>query len=121
MAEGLLRDRHGDRFVVHSAGTEPGGVNPFAIKAMAEIGIDISSHTSDHVDAYTDEPLETVVTVCDSAREACPYLPALKRNIHKSFPDPSAVQGSEDEKLEAFRVVRDQIATWLDEEFGLED
>ncbi len=118
MAEGLLRARYGDRFRVLSAGTEPGGVNPFAIKAMAEVDIDISGHTSDHVDEYVSEPLEYVVTVCDSAKEACPYVPALKKNIHKSFPDPSAATGSDEDKLAAFRTVRDQIATWLDEEFG---
>lgn len=118
MAEGLLRARYGDRYVTLSAGTEPGGVNPFAIKAMAELDIDISDHTSDHVDAHANKSLDYVVTVCDSALEACPYVPALKKNIHMSFSDPSAVVGSDEEKLAAFRTVRDQIASWLATEFG---
>ena len=118
MAEGLLRARYGDRYRALSAGTEPGGVNPFAAEVMREVGIDLSGHTSDHVDAFAGEPLDYVVTVCDSAREACPYIPALKQNVHQSFPDPSSVQGSADEKRAAFRTVRDQIAAWLDATFG---
>jgi arsenate reductase len=118
MAEGLLRDRYGDRFDVFSAGTQPSGVNPFAVKAMDEIGIDLSGHTSDAVDTYTDRPLDVVVTVCDDAAENCPYVPARQRNVHRSFPDPSAVEGSDADKLAAFRRVRDDIATWIDETFG---
>lgn len=118
MAEGLLRDRYGDRYRSLSAGTAPGGVNPFAVEVMRELGIDLSAHTSDHVDAYADEPLDIVVTVCDSAREACPYIPARKANLHHSFPDPSAATGTDDEKRAAFRSVRDAIAGWIDETFG---
>ena len=114
MAEGLLRARYGDRYRALSAGTAPGGVNPFAVAAMDELGIDLSSHTSDHVDAFTGEALDYVVTVCDSAREACPYIPARKQNLHESFPDPSAAEGSNAEKLAVFRTIRDQIADWLD-------
>lgn len=121
MAEGLLRARYGDRFRSLSAGTAPGGVNPFAIEVMRELGIDLSSHTSDHMDAFTDEDLDIVVTVCDSAREACPYIPARKANLHHSFPDPSAATGSDDDKRAAFRSVRDQIAVWMEETFGAAD
>lgn len=121
MAEGLLRARYGDRFRSLSAGTAPGGVNPFAIEVMRELGIDLSSHTSDHVDAFTDEDLDIVVTVCDSAREVCPYIPARKANLHHSFPDPSAATGSDDDKRAAFRSVRDQIAVWMEETFGAAD
>ncbi|NNF57221.1 MAG: arsenate reductase ArsC [Rhodothermaceae bacterium] len=120
MAEGLLRARYGDRYRALSAGTAPGGVNPFAVAAMRELGIDLSGHTSDHVEAFADEALDYVVTVCDSAREACPYIPARKRNLHESFPDPSAVEGSDDEKLAAFRTVRDKIGEWIDTTFGQE-
>ena len=118
MAEGLLRARYGDRYRALSAGTAPGGVNPFAAEVMRELGIDLSGHTSDHVDAFADEALDYVVTVCDSAREACPYIPARKQNLHESFPDPSAAEGSDAEKLAVFRQVRDQIASWLDTTFG---
>ncbi len=117
MAEGLLRARHGDRYQSLSAGTAPGGVNPFAIEAMQELDIDISGHYSKHVDAIAGQSLDYVVTVCDSAREACPYIPAERQNIHMSFPDPSASEGTDAEKLAAFRMVRDAIATWIDATF----
>lgn len=121
MAEGLLRARYGDRYRALSAGTAPGGVHPFAVEAMREVGIDLSGHTSDHVDAFTGEPLDYVVTVCDSAREACPYVPARKANLHRGFPDPAAVRGTDAEKLAAFRTVRDGISAWLEEAFGRAD
>ena len=95
MAEGLLRSRYGDRYEVHSAGTNPGGVNPFAVAVMGEVGIDISEHTSDSIDAYDDTPLDIVVTVCDDAAENCPYLPARKHNLHRGFEDPSVVRGTD--------------------------
>ncbi len=121
MAEGLLRDRHGDRYEVLSAGTNPGGVNPFAVEVMAEIGIDLSGHTSDSVDDYDDTPLDVVVTVCDDAAENCPYIPARKKNLHRGFEDPSDVTGTDDEKRAAFRRVRDELAEWIDETFGTDD
>ena len=121
MAEGLLRARYGDRYRSLSAGTEPGGVNPFAVEAMRELGIDISRHRSEHVDAYINQPQDYIVTVCDSAKEACPYIPATRQNIHMNFPDPSAAVGSDEEKLNAFRTVRDAIAEWIDATFGLRE
>lgn len=113
MAEGLLRARGGDRFEVCSAGTEPRGVNPLAARVMQEIDIDLSDHRSEHVDRYLDPPPDVVVTVCDSAREACPYLPAREQAIHRSFEDPSAATGTEEERLAVFRRVRDEIGDWL--------
>ena len=121
MAEGLLRDRYGDRYEVMSAGTEPGGVNPFAVEVMDEIGIDLSGHTSDPVYAYTDRPLHIVVTVCDDAAEHCPYISAEKENLHQGFDDPSAVTGSDEEKRAAFRRIRDELAEWIDATFGAEE
>ena len=118
MAEGLLRARHGDRYEALSAGTEPSRVHPLAVEAMREIGVDLTGHRSEHVDAYAARPLDHVATVCDSAREACPYVPARKRNLHHSFPDPSAAGGTESERLDAFRRVRDEIADWLDSTFA---
>ena len=118
MAEGLLRAHYGHRYEVYSAGTQPSGVNPLAIEAMNDLGIDLSGHRSDHVDAYADTPMDYVVTVCDSARESCPFIPALQQNIHHRFEDPSAVNGADAEKLAAFRRIRDEIHTWLDETFG---
>ncbi len=118
MAEGLLRAYYGDHYEVYSAGTQPSGVNPFATQAMEDLGIDLSGHRSDHVDAYADTPMDYVVTVCDSARESCPYIPARQQNIHRRFEDPSAVTGADAEKLAAVRRIRDEIRTWLDEAFG---
>ena len=118
MAEGLLRAQYGDRYAVYSAGTQPSGVNPFAVAAMRDLGIDLSDHRSEHIDQFAVTPMDYVVTVCDSARESCPYLPAKQQNIHHSFEDPSAVDGTDAEKLAAFRRIRDEIKVWLDGTFG---
>ena len=118
MAEGYLRDRYGDRYQAYSAGTEKTHVRPLAIAAMQEIGIDISGHTSKTIDDLADIEKDYVVTVCDDAREACPVVRAREMVIHKSFSDPSAAEGTEDEQLAVFRSVRDQIAAWIDASFG---
>jgi arsenate reductase (thioredoxin) len=117
MVEGLLRALRGDRYDVHSAGTEPAGVHPCAVKAMADIGIDIKNHRSKNVDEYKNEMFDYVITVCDTAREACPFFPGGEKNIHHSFRDPSTTTGDEDEMMESFRDVRDQTARWIEEEF----
>ena len=109
MAEGLLRHLAGERYEVFSAGTQATRVNPLAIKAMAEKGIDISQHTSDHIDNYMGLEFDYVVTVCDNANESCPYFPANKTKWHWSFEDPSAATGTEEERLAKFRAIRDQI------------
>jgi arsenate reductase len=109
MAEGIIRDAFGSEYDVFSAGTEPSIVRPEAIEAMAEIGIDISHHRSKSVDEFDGREIDYVLTVCDNARENCPYFPARTRLIHRAFEDPAAVSGDESERLEAFRRVRDQI------------
>jgi arsenate reductase len=113
MAEGLLRHDAGDRFEVESAGTKPGHVRPEAIQAMGEIGIDISSHRSKHVDEFRNQSFDYVLTVCDNANETCPIYPGQTNRIHKNFEDPAAVRGSDDERLASFRRVRDQIREYL--------
>jgi len=113
MAEGLLRHMAGDRYEVFSAGTRPVGLNPNAVKAMSELGIDISSHRSKSVDEFTGQPFDCVITVCDSANEACPIFPGAGERLHHSFQDPAALPA--DQQLEAFRKVRDEIASWLEE------
>lgn len=115
MAEGLLRQMAGARFEVHSAGTKPGVVRPEAIKAMAEVGIDISGHRSKHVDELAGLSFDYVLTVCDHANEVCPVYPAGTRRVHRSFEDPAAVTGSEEERVAAFRRVRDELAGYLRE------
>jgi arsenate reductase len=109
MAEGLLRQLAGDRFEVMSAGTEATRVRPLAVRAMDEIGVDISRQESKTLDRYLDEPFDYVITVCDAANEACPFFPGAANRLHWSFEDPSRVEGSEEERLAVFRSVRDRI------------
>jgi arsenate reductase (thioredoxin) len=109
MAEGLLRRLAGDRFEVVSAGTKPDHVKPEAIAVMKEIGIDLSGHTSKHVDRFAGESFDYVLTVCDNAKESCPIFPGHGNRIHKSFEDPAAFEGPEQERLAMFRRVRDEI------------
>lgn len=109
MAEGLLRTKAGERFEVASAGTDATHVRPLAVKAMAEIGIDLSRHTSKTLDQFVQQPWDFVVTVCDSANEACPIFPAAATRLHWSFPDPSQAVGDDEQRLAVFRRVRDQI------------
>lgn len=109
MGEGLFRAEGGDAFEVFSAGTKPSSVRPEAIAVMREIGIDISGQRSKSVDEFVRQPFDVVLTVCDNARESCPVFPARTQTIHWSFEDPAAVQGSEIERLAAFRRIRDQI------------
>lgn len=122
MAEGWLRRLGGDRFDAHSAGTEATRVRPLAIRAMAEVGVDISRQESKALDRYVAQPWEFVITVCDRANEACPFFPGGKRRLHWSFPDPSRATGSEDEQLAVYRQVQDairaRVATFVDEVAG---
>jgi arsenate reductase len=119
MAEGLLRALAGERVEVFSAGSKPSQVNPYAIRAMARHGIDISGQRSKHLSEYLDQPFDFVITVCDQAAETCPIFPGKAQRIHWSFPDPAAAQGSEAEILAAFERVRDELevklGTWAAE------
>jgi arsenate reductase len=109
MAEGLLRRLGGDRFEVFSAGTEPSRVNPLAIEAMREVGIDISDHRSKSVDEFLGEEFDYVITVCDRANRNCPIFPGRTKRVHWSFDDPAKAEGDERERLAVFRRVRDEI------------
>ena len=116
MAEGLLRHLGNERFEVFSAGTEATLVRPMAIQAMAEQGIDISHQQSKELDRYLDEPFDDVITVCDTAAEACPVFPGATRRRHWSFEDPSKATGSEAEQLGVYRQVRDEIRSRIENE-----
>ena len=107
MAEGLLRNMAGDRFDVFSAGTERTYVQPLAIDAMREIGIDITAQTSKTLDELEGQTFDYVITVCDRANESCPILPGTTERIHWSFEDPTAATGTDEQRLRAFRTVRD--------------
>jgi len=109
MAEGLFRQAAGDRYEVFSAGTKPSMVRPEAIAVMHEIGIDISGHRSKSVDEFAGQELDLVITVCDNAKESCPIFPGATQRLHWPFDDPAAVAGSEEQRLAAFRSIRDQI------------
>jgi arsenate reductase len=109
MGEGLFRHEGRGAYEVESAGTKPSHIRPEAIAVMKEIGIDISSHRSKSVNEFERQSFDYVVTVCDNARDNCPVFPADSERIHWSFEDPAAVQGSEHQRLAAFRRIRDQI------------
>jgi arsenate reductase len=113
MVEGLLRNMAGDRFEVLSAGTKPSSVRPEAISAMRELGIDLSGHWSKPVAEFGGQPFDYVITVCDNAKESCPIFPGGGKRFHWSFADPATVQGTEDERLAAFRTIRDEIRAKL--------
>lgn len=109
MAEGLLRALGGRQFEPHSAGIVATAVRPLAIRAMAERGIDVSRQSSKALAVYDGQAFDAAVTVCDEAREACPFFPGAARQLHWSFDDPSAAQGSDEERLAVYRRVRDEI------------
>ena len=128
MAEGLLRAMYGDRYEAYSAGVEATAVDPRAVQAMSEIGIDISGQRSKSSQEFPDTVFELAATVCDRARQACPICstdielpartPRAREVIHRSFLDPAATKGSEEEKMQAFRRVRDEIKEWISQTFG---
>ena len=117
LSEGLVNALYGDKFTAYSAGTKPGVVNPFAVKALAEIGIDISKHYSKHAKEFVGKNIDIVLTVCDNAQEECPFFPHAKIILHHSFKDPSAKNGSDEDQLNAFRKTRDEIKDLLEKEF----
>lgn len=110
MAEGFLKAAAGDIFDIQSAGSKPAGyVHPLAIQVMKEVGIDISTHRSKHLDEFLKQPIETVVTVCGNADQACPMFPGQVNRHHWPFNDPAKAEGTEKEQLLIFRQVRDEI------------
>ena len=117
MAEGLLNHITQNKYEISSAGTKPSIVRPEAIKALAEIGIDISNNRSKSVDEFTDQEIDFVLTVCDNANENCPYFPAKTKLIHHSFEDPADAEGDEKTRLNAFRKIRDEIREYFENDF----
>jgi arsenate reductase len=115
IAEGLVNSLYSEKYKAFSAGTEPTRINPFAIKVMAEIGIDISKQGSKSLEEFINQDLDWVITVCDNANENCPFFPGGKKRIHKGFKDPTAITGNDIEKLTAFRTARDEILGWIKE------
>lgn len=116
MAEGYLRHIAGDKFEALSAGIEPKGLNPLAVEAMQEIGIDISQQTSKDVKEFLGQGIPYVITVCDNAKQRCPIFPRTYKFLNWSFDDPAEATGSHDEKLSVFRRVRDEITQRIKQE-----
>lgn len=112
IAHGYLQNFAGDKAMVYSAGVETHGVNPRAIQTMAADGIDISSHTSNNVNEYTDLAFDFIITVCDNAKERCPYFPSDAKKFHHNFPDPAKATGTESEIMQSFEEVRDMIKNY---------
>ena len=115
MAEGWLRHLGGERFTAYSAGIEPTTVNPFTIKVMAEAGVDVSGHLAKNVVLFAEKEFSYVVTVCGGAREVCPVFPGRAKRMHWELEDPAAATGSEEEKMQVFRTIRDKIKGLVEE------
>ena len=117
MSEGYLRHFAGDKANVYSAGIAVHGLNPKAVAVMKEDGIDISAHTSNHIDEYGDIEFDVVITVCDHAQETCPVYPATKMKLHHNFPDPAKASGTPEEIMEQFRhagrLIREYCYTFV--------
>jgi arsenate reductase len=118
MAEGLLRHMYGDSYEASSGGTSPTKVQPHAVQAMKEIGIDISGQRAEDIRSFDGRRFDYVVTLCDRARGTCPFFAGAREYIHQGFEDPAAYAGSDEESLAAFRRVRDQIREWIEARFG---
>lgn len=115
MAEGWTNFLHAGRIAAFSAGTEPGTVNPRAVKVMAEAGVDLSGHRAKHLKEFLGQPFDYVVTLCDNAQAVCPVFPGAGRTVHAGFPDPAQASGTPEEVLEEFRRVRDQLREFVAE------
>ena len=116
MAEGYMNAHYGDRYEAFSAGTAPGTLNPHAVRAMAEIGIDISGHRSKDLGEFDEQEMDYLVAVCEGG--ICPLFPWAKEEIHQEFPDPSKLTGTDEEVMAGVRRIRDEIVGWIDATFG---
>ncbi|MGQ9583086.1 MAG: arsenate reductase ArsC [Thermoplasmatota archaeon] len=117
IAESLLRHHHGDRYEVFSAGTEPGVPDRLVLRALAELGIDVSGARSKGLDEFRDRTFDIAVTLCDQAHAVCPFVPGARTTIHQAFPDPADFGGSEEERMTRIRRLIEQIRAWLEETF----
>lgn len=115
MAEGLFRHSYGDEVDVYSAGSEPKGLDPLAIKCMDELGIDISNHRSKSLKEFVGQKFDYVITVCGNSNNTCPFFAGGKKYFKQEFEDPSSLEGTEEEKFELFKKVRDDLKFWIDD------
>jgi arsenate reductase (thioredoxin) len=119
IAEGYLKLFAGDKAVIYSAGVETHGVNPRAIATMKQDGIDISQHTSNNIEEYRNIGFDFIITVCDNAKERCPFFPSNAKKFHYNFPDPAKAIGTEENILQEFRLIRDMIKDYCEEFVGV--
>jgi arsenate reductase len=117
MAEALLNKLYGDRYTAFSAGTDPTQVDPLVVLVMREIGIDISSNQSKSLNIFQDVTLDYAITLCDQAKESCPYFPGGRSQLHRGFPDPSVFEGNPEDVINEYRRIRDEIKDWIEKEF----
>jgi arsenate reductase (thioredoxin) len=118
MAEALLNKIYGDRYTAFSAGSDPTQMDPLVVSVMREIGIDVRNYRSKGLDVFKDYSPDYVVTVCDQAKESCPYFPGGKLHLHKGFFDPSEFKGKSEDVINGYRRIRDEIKNWIEKEFG---
>jgi arsenate reductase len=121
MAEGFLRSLYGGMYDAFSAGTDPDRLHPMAVRVMQEAGVDISRQRAKHLHEFLDHQFDIVVTICDDSRGACPVFPGAKHTIHHPFEDPAVMGGAQEVRLRNFRRVRDEIRSWIIEQFGSGD
>ena len=117
MAEALLNKLYEDRYTAFSAGTDPTQIDPLVVKVMREIGVDVSSNQSKSLNIFQDVTLDYAITLCDQAKESCPYFPGGRSQLHRGFPDPSAFKGNPEDVITEYRRIRDEIKDWIEEEF----
>jgi arsenate reductase len=115
MAEGIFRYYYGEKCNVYSAGSDPRGIHPVSVQVMAEIGIDISKHKSKSLEGFKGQEMDYVVTVCGDGQDICPFFAGGKKYIHHPFEDPSAFEGTKQDKIEQFKEVRDELKRWLEQ------
>ena len=118
MAEALLNNIYGDRYTAYSAGSDPSQIDPLVKTVMSETNIDVSHHRSKGFCVFQEAPLDYVITLCDQAKEACPYFPGGNLHLHRSFADPSEFKGNHEETMNRYRQTRDEIKDWIEKEFG---
>jgi arsenate reductase (thioredoxin) len=118
MAEAILNKLYGDRYTAFSAGTDPTQIDPLVVLVMREIGLDVSHYRSKGLNVFRDYNPDYVVTVCDQAKESCPYFPGGILHIHRSFSDPSEFKGKQEDVIQEYRRIRDEIKKWIEKEFG---
>ena len=117
MAEAILNKLYGDRYTAFSAGTDPTQIDPLVVKVMGEIGIDVSNNQSKSLDIFKDSNWDYAITLCDQAKESCPFFPGGHSKLHRGFPDPSELKGKPEVVINEYRRIRDEIKDWIEKEF----